>query len=214
MGSNERREREKQELRAKILDAARALFVEEGYEAVTMRKIAEKIEYSPTALYFHFADKTALIRALCEHDFLAFASQFVKLMKIADPVERVRRSGEAYVEFAITHPHQYRLMFMTPHPKEATPQLAESNNPEENAYQFLRMNVEEAMNAGRLRPELKDVELVAQVLWAGVHGVASLYIAKGDAEWVEMRDPKKMAKIMVDGLMRGLLREAPLTKNR
>ncbi len=76
MGTVERREREKQELRTRILDAARELFAELGYEAVTMRKIAERIEYSPTAIYFHFKDKDALMRELCEMDFSTLAQQF------------------------------------------------------------------------------------------------------------------------------------------
>jgi len=62
MGIIERRERERKAVRKKILDAARELFVAEGYDAVTMRRIAETIEYSPTAIYFHFKDKETLIR--------------------------------------------------------------------------------------------------------------------------------------------------------
>ena len=65
MGSTERRERAKGRVRGLILDAARALFAVKGYEAVTMRAIAERIEYSPTAIYLHFADKRDLVRALC-----------------------------------------------------------------------------------------------------------------------------------------------------
>ena len=73
MGIKERREREKAEIREKILDAARDLFVSEGYEAVSMRKIADRIEYSPTAIYLHFKDKEAVMRELCDLDFLALA---------------------------------------------------------------------------------------------------------------------------------------------
>ncbi len=75
MGTKERREREREELRTRILDAARELFAEEGYEAVTMRRIADRIEYSPTAIYFHFRDKEALMRELCDHDFRALAQR-------------------------------------------------------------------------------------------------------------------------------------------
>src|ERR1700678_2654292 len=99
MGTTERRERERQELRTRILDAARELFAAEGYEAVTMRKIAERIEYSPTAIYAHFKDKNALIRELCEGDFLAFAQKFVGFLTVQDPIERLRLAGVAYVDF-------------------------------------------------------------------------------------------------------------------
>jgi AcrR family transcriptional regulator len=206
MGSGERREREKEQLRARILDAARELFAEHGYEAVTMRKIAQKIEYSPTALYFHFKDKDDLIRALCEHDFRAFAQHFLSLISVADPVERLVRSGEAYVDFALDHPNHYRLMFMTPRVYTDADDL-HTGDPEEDAYAFLKINVRDAIDAGRLRPELTDVDLVAQLLWSGIHGVASLYIAKNDAPWVALKDPRVLAKEMVDVMLRGIVRE-------
>src|SRR5215468_8785389 len=90
LGTTERRERERQELRTRILDAARELFAEHGYDAVTMRGIAERIEYSPTAIYFHFKDKDALLRELCELDFAALAHEFRKIAKEKDPIERLR----------------------------------------------------------------------------------------------------------------------------
>ena len=65
MGVRERRDREREEIRTRILDAARELFATEGYEAVTMRRIADRIEYSATAIYFHFRDKEALLQELC-----------------------------------------------------------------------------------------------------------------------------------------------------
>src|SRR5215469_321678 len=108
----ERREREKRALRTKIMDAARELFAERGYEAVTMREIAEQIEYTPTAIYYHFRDKDALIREICVEDFDALAREFEALAAIEDPIERLRAIGQAYAGFAFAHPNQYRLMFM------------------------------------------------------------------------------------------------------
>src|SRR3954454_501021 len=95
--SKQRREREKQDVRARILEAARELFVSHGYEAVTMRQIAEKIEYTPTAIYFHFRDKQALINELCAIDFLKLAQTFNTLTEIKDPFERLRALGTAYL---------------------------------------------------------------------------------------------------------------------
>src|SRR6476659_4536510 len=116
MGSTERREREREEIRARILDAARELFISEGYDAVTMRKIAQRIEYTPTAIYFHFKDKAALLRELCGVDFLALQKKLLGLEKVNDPIEKLQRLGQAYIEFALEHPNHYRLMFMTPMP--------------------------------------------------------------------------------------------------
>lgn len=208
LGISERRERERKEIREKILDAARELFVSEGYEAVTMRKIAEKIEYSPTAIYFHFRDKEALLRELCEADFAALSAEFQKIGRIADPVERLRRIGRAYVGFAIAYPNHYRLMFMTPHPVARCSDEREAirGNPEEDAYAFLKVTVEEAIASGRLRPEYADAELVSQMVWAGTHGVVSLHIAKRQDDWVAWRDVKTTAQELIEVMIRGLLR--------
>jgi len=209
VGTIERRERERQELRDRILDAARELFVEQGYEAVTMRKIAERIEYSPTAIYFHFKDKQALLVELCDADFGALAQEFQKIARIADPIERLRQIGRAYVGFGIASPNHYRLMFMTPHALGMRPEDSRlrKGNPEEDAYAFLRATTAEAIASGRLRPELSDADLVSQMVWAGTHGVVSLHIAKCNDNWVEWRDAKATAHALIDVMIRGLLRE-------
>src|SRR5215468_1634410 len=134
MGPKQRREREKEEVKQKILDAARELFVEHGYEAVSMRKIAERIEYSPTAIYLHFKDKEAVLREICDADFGALAQGFATIARIADPRERLVATGNAYAEFGLTHPNHYRLMFMTPHPPFTKESALERGNPEEDAY--------------------------------------------------------------------------------
>jgi AcrR family transcriptional regulator len=205
LGTKERREREREEIRGAILDAARELFINEGYDSVTMRRIADKIEYSPTAIYFHFKDKEALLKELCATDFLNLAHQFAKIARIADPIERLRRTGHAYVQFGIEHPNHYRLMFMTPHP-EVEPERPEKGNPEEDAYAFLKQIVSEAIATERLRPEHKDVELVSQTMWAGVHGVISLHIAKGSDSWVDWRSLRRRAELMIEVLIAGLVR--------
>ena len=118
MDSKVRRSQEREMLRDKILDAARELFVEEGVEAASMRKIAKKIGYSATALYDYFADKESLLRELCDADFIRFNQSIAKTAgAIADPVERLRALGRAYFAFARQYPNHYRLMFMTPQPR-------------------------------------------------------------------------------------------------
>jgi AcrR family transcriptional regulator len=206
LGTTERRERERQELKTRILDAARELFAEEGYDAVTMRRIAEKIEYSPTAIYFHFRDKDALMRELCDEDFGALAGQFQKIARIADPIDRLRQIGRAYVAFGISHRNHYRLMFMTPHPAAMKPEGSRwtRGNPEEDAYAFLKATVAEAIEAGRLRPEFRDADLVSQIVWAGTHGVVSLHIAKSEDEWVDWRNATATAHAQIEVMMRGL----------
>ena len=94
MGVQERRAREKKELRQGILDAAREMFVRDGFENVSMRKIAEKIEYSPTTIYLYFQDKADLLDCLCEETFAKLLKkQNILDQTIADPLERLRRGA-------------------------------------------------------------------------------------------------------------------------
>ena len=80
-------------------------------------------------------------------------------------------------------------------------------NPEEDAYAFLRQIVVEALAADAFREDLTDADLIAQTLWAGTHGVVALQIAKSGDHWVPWRAIKKRVDLMVDGLLRGLLRK-------
>lgn len=204
MGPKERREREREEIRGLILDAARELFANEGVDAVTMRRIAERIEYSPTAIYFHFRDKESLLAELCDCDFRAFAQGFTVIAGIADPVARLRAAGEAYVRFGLEHPSHYRLMFMTPKPPAAS--SIERGNPEEDAYAFLKSIVVELIATGRMRDEVADPDLASQVIWSAVHGVVSLEIAKCKDEWVDWRPVSDRAATALDMIVRGMLK--------
>ena len=205
MGPFERRAREREEIRSLILDAARELFAAQGYEAVTMREIAKRIEYSPTAIYFHFKDKESLLHELCDADFGQLAQQLGDAARIEDPIEKLKAVGLAYFRFGAEHPNHYRLMFMTPHPPlHSEDSQLRRGNPEEDAYQFLKDIVSEAIAKGRFRSELTDVELLAQTIWAGVHGVVSLQIAKCNDDWVEWRDLETRVTTMIDILIQGL----------
>ena len=206
MGPRERREREREEIRTKILDAARELFVSDGYEAVTMRRIAEKIEYSPTAIYFHFRDKETLLREICDADFLTLAHEIAVVAEIADPVDRLRGIGLAYFRFGMNYPNHYRLMFMTPHPPLGDEHEIERGNPEEDAYAFLKSIVGQAIAEGRFRGDVTDVDLAAQTMWAGMHGVIALHIAKCNDHWVDWRPLEARAELMNETLLNGLLR--------
>ena len=206
MGPKERREREREEIRTLILDAARELFATEGVEAVTMRRIADRIEYSPTAIYFHFRDKESLLAELCECDFRNFAHGFTVLAQIADPLERLRAIGRAYVEFGLSNPSHYRWMFMTPKPMNEKTDFSTKGNPEEDAYAFLKQILTELRDQGRLRDELTNVEILAQTIWGTIHGLVSLEIAKNQDPWVEWAPIEERTSLAIDMIERGLLK--------
>jgi AcrR family transcriptional regulator len=199
MGITERREREKEEIRKKILDAARELFATEGYERVTMRKVADAIEYSPTTIYHHFEDKDDLVRALCVADFSELLAAMQGAPLPADPIEAIRQLGRAYVAFAVRNPNQYRFMFMTPVAKEDV----QEESPGEQSFGHLLEAVRRAAAAGRLRPI--DPVLAAQVLWMSVHGPAAALITLPGECWPERPAPADLAEQVMDNALRGLL---------
>lgn len=210
MGPRERRDRERAETRQLILNAARELFAAEGIEAVSMRQIAKRIEYTPTTIYHHFRDKQALLTELCHDDFRALAGAFVRIGHIADPLARLQAIGMAYVDFSIAFPSHYRFMFMTRHVHLEDPdEVTWRKNPEEDAYFFLRQTVEEALYRGQLREELRDADQVAQMVWGAVHGVIALHIAKHDDPWITWAPMRETARAVIEAMTRGIAR-APL----
>jgi len=219
MGTKERRVREKDQVRAAILDAARELFVAQGYEGVSMRAIAEKIEYSPTVIYNYFKDKDALILELCQSDFAQLADHLHEAAKISHPVQRLRQCGREYVRFALSHPNHYRLMFMTPYPLRSNdPEFDQhkaevKGNPETDAYAFLLTLVQQVADAGRIRGPNPNIQLIAQTLWAGLHGVISLEIAMGcDKEWTDWQSVEMRTEAMLDAMTFGLFSSGPITE--
>lgn len=192
----------------KILNTARELFAKRGYESVTMREIARRIEYSPTALYGHFVDKETLFHELCRVDFSEFAQRLLReVSHVNDPVEQLCHAGIMYLSFAEHYPEHYRLMFMAEHP-DIPPTEAERNDPTQNAYVFLRALVVVLIDSGALRPELEDVDLVAQTIWAVVHGAAALDVNRRQtADWLDMKPRAERFRATLELVVRGLMRK-------
>ena len=113
MGLKERQDREREAVRRAILDAARDLFVAESYSNVSIRKIAERIEYSPAAIYGYFESKDDIFFALSEEGFRTLADHVrAAIESIPDPLQRLRRGLWAFYEFSKTHPEYFELMFI------------------------------------------------------------------------------------------------------
>lgn len=208
MGTKERRERERSETREKILATAREMFAIDGYEAVTMRAIAKRIEYTPTALYHHFRSKHDLLTELCAAEFAQLGRQILRKSKPANPIDRLRVAAETYLRFAEEHPSQYRFLFMTvlpPLTEEGFRPLHQFDNPEQDAYAYLRQTCAEAIAEGMLRPEYDDPDALAQMLWGAVHGHISLRMAKNYQEFVPWKDLRSMVMTTLDTMLRGMM---------
>lgn len=201
MGSTERRAREKKFLREEILDAARDLFLKHGYENVSMRKIAEKIEYSPTTIYLYFHDKAEILNTLCEETFSRLSKVMVEIENSpGDPVEKLRRQGIAYINFGLEHPNHYRVAFMMPrdYSEKTAEELGESAGMRN--FQFLVNCVQACVDAKRFRKI--DVLAASQGLWCAVHGVTSLLIAQPCFPWI---DRNLLVATLMDGIQYGYL---------
>lgn len=173
MGTKERKEREKLEMQQKILDAARELFMKEGYENVSIRKIAEKIEYSPGTIYLYYKSKGQIFFVLCFLAFDKFYSEQLKADDISDPLEKLRESGRIYIRFAIENPEYFELMFLMKAPLEEYYDEVKSDV-STNSFNHLKENIQECINAGYF----KGYDLMTATIstWAFVHGLACLYI--------------------------------------
>ena len=199
MGTKERRAREKEQLRRQIISAARELFVNEGYENVSMRKIAGKIEYSPTTIYLYFKDKADLLDSVCKETLLDLLNTLELLNRDkSDPVETLRKSGKAYVEFGLKYPQDYKLTFVV-RPQFQQGLGLEEGSVGERVFNYLRAMVSECIRQKAFRQV--DVETAGQALWSAVHGVTLLLIDFSDFPWTEK---DKLIDMVIHTMIEGL----------
>jgi AcrR family transcriptional regulator len=201
MGVKERREKEKENLRGEIFAAAADLFANEGYESVSMRKIAERIEYSPATIYLYFKDKKDLLRQICENTFAHLGNRLGTIEKRhGKTFTGLKRGLREYVEFGLEHPKQYEVTFMMPLDNYLDDaEYSYENSMGKRAFEYLREQVAVCMETGEIKRD--DVDTVAQALWAGVHGVTSLLVAHCHFPFVERkRLIDKTIELLLDGL--------------
>ncbi|WP_394831101.1 TetR/AcrR family transcriptional regulator [Pendulispora rubella] len=196
----DRREREKERLRQQILTAARDLLIENGPENVSMRKIAEKIEYSPTTIYLYFKDKTELLFALTEETFAKLLSQLERISeRERDPMIAVREMCVAYIRFGLAHPNDYLVAFMVPQAGPAWGEYRYEGTKAQAAFDLLRGAVGECMAKKKFRR--RDIDVVSQNVWASIHGLTSLFIAHAGFPW---RKKEELIEHLLETLMTGL----------
>jgi AcrR family transcriptional regulator len=172
MGIRERKKRNAEKMRKNILCAAMDLFSQGGYENVSMRGIAKKIEYSPGAIYRYFENKEDIMRQLCYQGFEQMLSFQEKIDDISNPLERMIEGCRCYIAFATQNQDMYELMFSTGQLEKAAREKEDSVALK--SFQKLTDHVRECMTAGIFKG--KDAETLAVALWASIHGLSSLLI--------------------------------------
>ena len=213
MGVKERRERERTQIRERILDAALEVFATEGAEALTMRALADAIEYSPPVIYAHFSDKDAIIQELCYRQLRTLAQAFANFGML-DPIERLRHIGYVYADFAVDHPSHFRFLFLTQHANATDEEELAKDDPERNAYAFLRQTVKDGLAAGVFRPEYTDAEEIAQLCWGSAHGMVALQNIKGSQSWIDWRDARTAAHRLIDVTLNGLVKPEAMQQSK
>jgi AcrR family transcriptional regulator len=199
MGTKERQQRERDRLREAILTAARALFITEGYSNVSMRKIAERIEYSPAAIYSYFPSKDDIFFALAEEGFRLLATHGQSVCgAIADPFDRLRRGLWAFYEFSKSHPEYFNLMFVD----RSVPSLTQDFQ----RFEFFQAttalfeaDIQACIARGQFSSQLNPAAAL-HVLWVGMLGVATIGLSQRLAPG---EDPEALARDLLDTMLAG-----------
>lgn len=200
MGVKERQERERGEVRRKILDAARELFVSEGYRNVSIRKVAEKIEYSPAALYSYFPSKDDLFFALAEEGFHKLF-QFTNEERLfeGDPLAAVREGFMRYYQFSRMNPEYFELMFLD----RTVPRIGR----DWQRFAFVTQMIGEvcaviqrAIDAG-VFPKGTDPDVAFHILWGAMHGATTVALCERLAP---DEDPELLARDVLEAAIAGL----------
>lgn len=208
MGIKERQERDREIVRRSILDAARELFVAEGYGNVSMRKIAERVEYSPAALYGYFESKDDIFLALADEGFNLLAAVSERPADAMDPLGRLRTALWRLYEFSTEHPQYFALMFLD----RTVPRISKADEcfP---AARHLKMQIVERIDAcvavGALPPGTRPA-VAFRLLTVGLLGMAAMRLSHRVPEG---EHPEALAQDLLDITIAGLQAGRPLRSN-
>jgi AcrR family transcriptional regulator len=186
--------------RAELLAAAEKIFTVSGYEGATIRKIADEVGVSSTALYMYFQDKSQIMLEICVH---ALEQLYIQLEAITvertDPLARVRGILEVMLRFGFEQPTAYQLLYCVA-PKDINERRNEVIAPlSRSCFMRAQQSVEAAVAAGQLRQDMPP-RAMTEALIASCHGLIGMRLANPHAPW---SDPQQMTKVLLDGLFEG-----------
>ncbi|ETZ20541.1 TetR/AcrR family transcriptional regulator [Pedobacter sp. V48] len=173
MSIKDRKERDKLDRRKLIIESATKLFLEQGYEKTSIRNIADDIEYSPATIYLYFKEKDEIFYVIHEQGFDLLNKEFIHHNQIKDPFERLAELGKIYLNFALTNPDYYDLMFIMRAPLSEI-KCHSKWEAGDNSFQYLLNTVTECLD--RKLIVAGDPLIVSMSIWSYVHGLISLFI--------------------------------------
>jgi AcrR family transcriptional regulator len=184
--------------RAEILHAAERIFVRDGYQGATIRKIADEVGVSSTALYMHFRDKDDILLEICAGAVGALLAQNTAIAaRPGCPIERVRLMLDAYMRFGLENPNTYWLTFCSAADELASDKHVVAADLREQCYERFKSTIVLIAQEGRLR---SNVDTAAQVLWAACHGLIGLRLGRPLIEWAP---DEELMTAMLDSLFLG-----------
>jgi AcrR family transcriptional regulator len=203
MSTQTRRARQKARVRQEIIDAARDILAREGYEQLSLRKVADRIEYSPTAIYLHFEDKRDLVFQLREDTLGKLVAELESPDgDVKDPVARLRDAMRRYVAFGLRHPQHYVATFVALPHEQLPEDVVRDNSPDSNGMRtlgILRASILACSEDGTFKKV--DPDVTARALWASLHGVTTLLIQMPNFAW---GDQKAVVDMVIDTAIDGL----------
>lgn len=206
MGVTERRAREREALSEAILDAASELIVAEGPQNLSIRKIAEKIEYAPSTIYLYFEDKHAILAGICIRFFEDLLEQLNEIRdNTPDPREALRAGLRCYVDFGLANPTRYQVTFLTPPAPDLPPDhpiCVAIHQAGFTTLSCLGQGIGAAMEAGVLEPG--DPALKAFNAWLALHGLTAGIITMCQFDKTGWPDNDLLIDQHIEMIMRGL----------
>lgn len=203
MGIAERRQREKEAVRAQILAAATELFANEGFEAVSMRKIADKIEYAPSTIYLYFKDKEELSGTIVTEVFDELTGVLEKIQNEQhEPLEAFRRGILAYIRFGLEHPHHYAVTFGNSPIPEVPGELTAADRAALKCFDQLRQCLQRCMDAGAIRPA--DIGVLSETIWTFIHGTTDILICQDKVVNFPWAPKEQVIETAVDLIVRSI----------
>lgn len=204
MGITERREAEKEALKRKIIDAASEILAEEGYEKLSIRKIAQKIEYSPGIIYHYFKDKSEIIACVVEEGYGKILKTISEIkVDIENPEKTIENGLRAYINLMLEIPQQFKAIVMNDVGtiQDKVNILGKGISDDRGSIQSLGKLIDLGIKNGKFRE--MDVELTAQILWTSTFGLLSrLVLEKNVPDWQRERLIDHHFKILINGMMK------------
>lgn len=173
MGVLERKEREKEEMRQRILTAAQKLFLTKGFEKTSIRNIADAIEYSPSTIYLYFKDKNDLLFALHQMAFEVMINELSNVGEQQTAFDAFVQMGRNYVKFALENPEKYDLMFLMIAPIESLECNEDIWDDGKQALDLLKMTIEACKQEGYFSKD--ETDDLALMIWSTMHGMVTIY---------------------------------------